>query len=64
MSSIDGVCLDGFSEPVTIHDLRRIRCASNPKGPGICVVSMSSEWQPTFILVSRKHQRLIRRART
>jgi hypothetical protein len=52
MSRIDGICLDGFSEPVTIHELRRTRCSGIPNNPGIYLIVRTSDCRPRFLAKS------------
>ena len=52
MPSLDGICLDGFSEPITIDELRRTRYAGLPEIPGIYVIIRSSDRRPRFLLNS------------
>jgi len=49
MSSIDGICLDGFSEPVSIDELRRKRYTDLPKSAGIYLITRSSDSRPSFL---------------
>jgi hypothetical protein len=46
---IDGICLEGFSEPVSIDALRAGRYSSVPKEPGIYMVIRASDSQPCFL---------------
>lgn len=46
---IDGISLDGFSEPVTIDELRRTRYVGVPEAPGVYVIERSSVSEPNFL---------------
>jgi type I restriction enzyme S subunit len=47
--TIDGISLDGFSEPITIDELRQTRCAKVPGKSGIYVVIRPSDSAPHFL---------------
>jgi hypothetical protein len=49
---IDGICMDGFTEPVAIEELRRNRYAAIPKSPGVYVVMRVAEGRPVFLATS------------
>ena len=49
MSRIDGICLDGFSEPITIDELRQTRCSGIPKSPGIYLIVRIVDSRPRFL---------------
>jgi hypothetical protein len=49
---IDGICLDGFSQPITIDELRRTRCSGVPESPGAYLIVRSSDSTPDFLSVS------------
>lgn len=52
MAEIDGICLNGFSEPVTIDELRRTRYADIPNTPGIYLIINASGGAPRFLVKS------------
>lgn len=52
MPEIDGICLEGFSEPVTIDELRRTRYVGIPDTPGTYLVIRASEITPRFLVKS------------
>ena len=52
LSRIDGICLEGFSEPVTIDELRRTRCSGILKSPGIYLIVRTSDRRPRFLVQS------------
>jgi len=48
-ASIDGISLDGFSEPVSIGVLRETRCSEVSQSSGIYVVLRMSDSRPEFL---------------
>ena len=48
MASIDEVSIAGFSEPVTLVELRETRCASVPAHAGIYLIERELESSPQF----------------
>lgn len=52
MAEIDGICLSGFAEPVTIDELRRTRYADIPNTPGIYLIINASGCAPRFLVKS------------
>ena len=46
---IDGISLDGFSEPITIDELRQTRCRKVPEKSGIYVIIRPSDSAPHFL---------------
>jgi hypothetical protein len=49
---IDGICMEGFTEPVTIDELRRTRYSVVPNSPGIYLILSASDSRPGFLAVS------------
>ena len=49
LTHIDGICLDGFSEPISINDLHRSRCDGVPSTAGIYLIARTSDCSPTFL---------------
>ena len=49
VSCIDGICTGGFSEPVTIDQLRSTRCSGIPAKPGVYVITFESGDEPLFL---------------
>lgn len=49
VSYIDGICTGGFSDPVTIDQLRSTRCDGIPAEPGIYVITFASVDEPRFL---------------
>jgi hypothetical protein len=49
LACIDGIRLDGFSEPITIGELRDTGCSVVPPSPGIYLIVRSSECTPEFL---------------
>lgn len=49
LSHTDGVCLEGFSDPITIEELRRTRYFGVPKTPGVDLVMQTSNSAPRFL---------------
>jgi hypothetical protein len=52
MSTVDGNCLDDFSGPVTIDELRRARYVGLPRKSGVYVITRTSKTEPRFLLTS------------
>jgi hypothetical protein len=52
MASIDEVSIAGFSEPVTLVELRETRCASVPAHAGIYLIERELESSPQFRIPS------------
>jgi len=48
VASIDEVSIAGFSEPVTLVELRETRCASVPAHAGIYLIERELESSPQF----------------
>jgi len=46
---IDGISLDGFSEPITIDELHQTRCRKVPEKSGIYVIIRPSDSAPRFL---------------
>ena len=46
---IDGISLDGFSEPVSIGTLHETRCSAVPQDPGIYLIERDSDGVPEFL---------------
>jgi hypothetical protein len=48
-ASIDGILLNGFSEPVSIGSLWETRCTAVPQGSGIYLIVRASDCMPEFL---------------
>jgi hypothetical protein len=48
LSHIDGICLDGFSEPITISELRGTRYCGIPMSPDLYLIIRDSDSRPHF----------------
>ena len=46
---IDGISLDGFSEPISIDELRQTRCGKVPEKSGIYMIIRPSDSAPRFL---------------
>jgi hypothetical protein len=49
LTHIDGICLDGFSEPTSINDLHRSFCSCVPSTPGTYLITRTSNRNPDFL---------------
>lgn len=49
MPEVDGISLDGFSEPVSIKVLRETRCSSVPRSAGIYLITRTPDSKPEFL---------------
>ena len=52
LTHIDGICMDGFSEPVAIEELRRTRYIGITESPGIYVIVRVADGRPGFLAAS------------
>src|SRR5258707_5146329 len=48
-ASVDGISLDGFSEPVSVGSLRETRCSAVSQGSGIYLIVRASDCMPEFL---------------
>jgi len=48
-ATIDGISLEGFSEPVSVRILRETRCSGVPQSSGIYLVLRMSDCLPKFL---------------
>jgi hypothetical protein len=53
LKNLDGICLDSFSEPISIGALRKSRCSGVPREPGVYVILRASDRMPEFLRKSR-----------
>jgi hypothetical protein len=51
-ASVDGISLEGFSEPVSVGILRETRCSGVPQHSGIYLVLRMSDCPPKFLVKS------------
>jgi hypothetical protein len=49
---IDGICMDSFSEPVAIEELRRTRYIGIPESPGVYVIVRVADGRSSFLAAS------------
>jgi hypothetical protein len=49
LTHIDGICLDGFSDPISLNDLHRSRCSGVPSTAGIYLITRTSDCSPNFL---------------
>jgi hypothetical protein len=52
VASIDQVSIAGFSEPMSIAELRRTRCESVPRRTGVYLIERDAESAPKFGVLS------------
>jgi len=52
LPAIDGICLDGFSEPISIDVLSETRCSGVSQSPGIYLIVRIPDSTPDFLCQS------------